>query len=93
MVQELLFHRLRLSDRATAVRQAREASRLCLLHDFDAEVLNRALELTAAHETIGGRDAVHAATALVTGIAGFITPDRAFERIAGLTRIHPTDAI
>ena len=93
MVQELLFHRLRVSDRITAVRQARDASRLCVLHDFDAEVLHRMLELTAAHESIGGRDAVHAATALVAGIAGMMTPDRAFDRIPGLTRIDPADAI
>ena len=64
-----------------------------VVHDFDARVLQRALELVGTHERIGGRDAVHAATALVAGIAAIISPDRAFDRVPGLRRIDPADAV
>lgn len=93
MVQELLFHRMRKADRAMAVRQARDASELCYLHDFGAAVLSRALELVSSHERIGGRDAVHAATALQHGISTIVSPDSAFDGIRGLTRVTPADAL
>lgn len=93
MIQELLFHRMRMSDRTTAVRQARDASRLCVLHDFDTAVLERAMELIGGHPVLGGRDAVHAATGLMAGIAEIVSPDRAFDGISGLARIDPVDAV
>lgn len=93
MIQELLFHRMRKTDRHTAVRQARDAAALCVLHDFDDGVLYRAMELVAANESLGGRDAVHAATALQHGLAVVLSPDRAFDAIIGLRRADPVDAI
>lgn len=92
MVQELAFHRLRRTDRSTAVTQARAAAELCILHPFDAEVLDRALELTATTR-LGGRDAVHAATALLAGFSAIVSPDRDFDEVAGLRRIDPADAL
>lgn len=92
MVQELLFHRVRRTDRAIAVAQARDAALLCILHDFDRAVLHRAIDLVGAPASVGGRDAIHAATALIHGLDLIISPDRAFDRISGLTRIDPVEA-
>ena len=93
MVQELLFHRMRRGTRAKAVTQARDASELCFLHSFDAPVLTRALELVNTHDRLGGRDAVHAATALQNGITTIVSPDTAFDGISGLTRITAAQAV
>lgn len=38
---------------------------------------------------LGGRDAVHAATALEAGIGASVSPDAVFDEIDGLTRIDP----
>jgi predicted nucleic acid-binding protein len=39
---------------------------------------------------LGGRDAVHAATALRNGLTVVISPDRAFDGIPHLRRFDPT---
>jgi hypothetical protein len=93
MIQELSFHRMRKTDRRTAVRQARDAATLCVLHDFDVAVLDRALELIATSKDLGGRDAVHAATALYHGLPEILSPDRAFDDVVGLSRVAPEDAL
>lgn len=92
MVQELLFHRLRRTDRPAAVAQAQDAAILCTLYDFDHAVLDRALNLVGLLPALGGRDAVHAATAVVHGIRVIISPDVAFDGIPGLRRLSPQDA-
>lgn len=92
MIQELVFHRVRKTDRRTAVRQARDAATVCVLHDFDEAVLYGALDLIATSESMGGRDAVHAATALRHGLLSILSPDHAFDAIVGLSRIDPVDA-
>ena len=95
MVQEFLFHRMRKTSRSTAVRQAREVARLCTLHDFDARVLEETfvmIEAAKGHGPgIGGRDAVHAATAITAGLDLIVSPDRVFDQVASLTRIDPRD--
>ena len=88
MVQELLHYRMRRSDRATAVQQARDAGELCTVHAFGPAVLARALNLVASTQ-LRGRDAVHAATAIENGIAAILTPDTDFDGVAGLERIGP----
>lgn len=90
MVQEFVFHRMRRGDRLSAVRQARDVAGLCILHDFDRGTLQTALELIAGSGTLGGRDAVHAATAVQHGLSIIISPDQAFDNIPGLRRIDPT---
>ncbi len=89
VIQELLFHRMRRGDRAAALRQARDAATLCLLHDFDVAVLRQSIELVGSQPRLGGRDAVHAATALISGIGVIISPDAAFDQIEGLRRVSP----
>lgn len=88
LVQEVVFHRMRRGDRADAVAVARLVADSCQLHDFDADVLRRALSLIA-EGGVGGRDAVHAATALAVGVGVIISPDADFDGIDGLTRIDP----
>lgn len=90
MVQEFVFHRLRRVPRADAVAQARQAGALCVLHPFDADVLDHALGLVSASD-LGGRDAVHAATALDRGFAEIVSADRDFDAVPGLRRIEPAD--
>ncbi len=90
MVQELLFHRLRRVPRPEAVAQARFAADLCVLHPFDAAVMSRALELVAV-SSLGGRDAVHAATALGAGFTEIVSSDRDFDAAPGLARRDPTE--
>ncbi len=93
MVQEFLFHRLRMTDRVTAVAQARSAAALCTVHEFTAAILDRAIALVAESDYIGGRDAVHAATALVHGIDVIVSPDRAFDNIVGVRRMTPAGVL
>lgn len=90
MVQEFLFHRMRRTSRLEAVAQARLASDLCVLHDLDGVVLARALELVAASE-LGGRDAVHAAGALLAGFSEIVSADRDFDSAPGLVRRDPME--
>lgn len=88
LVQEVVFHRLRRADRDQAVAEARLVADSCRLHDFDAAVLRRALSLIAEGR-VGGRDAVHAATALEAGIGVIVSPDSDFDGIPGIVRIDP----
>jgi uncharacterized protein len=92
MVQELLFHRMRRTDRGSAIAQAQDAAILCTLYEFDRSVLDRSLDLVRRLPDLGGRDAVHAATAVVHGIGVIISPDRAFDGIPALRRVSPDDA-
>lgn len=93
MVQEFVFHRMRRGDRAAAVRQGRDVAQLCVLHDFDTAVLQAALGLIADIGGLGGRDAVHAATAFRYGLSRIISPDPAFDVVPGLLRVDPAGAL
>lgn len=90
MVQELLHHRMRRGDHQGALRQATAAGDLCILHPFDHVVLSRALDLVATSR-LRGRDAVHAATALVHGTPQFLGADADFDVVPGLRRVPPRD--
>jgi uncharacterized protein len=79
-------------DRARAATEARAVWRLCTLHDATVDDLRRAVALFERH-ALGGRDALHAATALNRGIPAVLTPDSAFDGLPGLERIDPTDAL
>ena len=93
VVQEFVFHRMRRGDRRAAVRQASDVAALCVLHDFDGAVLRTALDLIADSDALGGRDAVHAATAVRHGLRLIISPDQAFDTIPGLQRLGPDTPI
>ena|SRR5690625_451068 len=89
MVQELVHHRMRRVGPEDAVRQARAVAELCILHPFDAVVLSRALDIVA-EQGVRGRDAVHAATALVHGLPELVSPHPDFDDMPGITRVLPT---
>ncbi len=89
-VQEVLFHRMRMVDRGTAVAEARDVQEMVVLHRFDEGVLQTAISLVAT-STVRGRDAVHAATAIRAGFDAIVTTDSDFDGIPGLRRIDPRD--
>lgn len=91
MVHELVFHRMRRVDRKQAADEATAAGDVCTLLTFDHDVLLRSLDLIRSIPTVRGRDAVHAATALNHDIDKVISPDAAFDKIPGLTRVDPFD--
>ena len=88
-VQEFLFHRIRRSDRGAAAEAARAVMGLCILHDFDSDILDRAIDLVTSTR-LGGRDAVHVATALQHGFDSIVSSDRDFDDVPGLRRIGPS---
>lgn len=92
MVQEVVFHRMRVDSRENALLQAQTVASTCRLHPFDQEVLAEALALMSRHR-IGGRDAVHAATALVAGIGEILSTDSDFDGLPGLTRVDPREFV
>jgi predicted nucleic acid-binding protein len=92
LVQEVLHQRARRTgDRRRAAREAGAAAELCDLHDVRPEDVVRALELFASTERLDARDAVFAAVALNRGIPAILSPDRAFDDVAGLVRVDPAD--
>jgi hypothetical protein len=90
MVQEVTVHRMRRTDRVTAVQQGTLAGRACTLHPFDERVLERALGLIA-HSSIRGRDAVHAATADTAGLDVIVTTASNFDAV--MKRIDPAQLV
>jgi predicted nucleic acid-binding protein len=94
MIQEALHHRLRVTGNTIAsVEQCSELQSLLSLLPFDERVLSRAMDLIRGTNTICGRDAVHAATALVHGIDHIVSTDSAFDHVPGLARLTPTQAL
>ncbi|WP_374928184.1 type II toxin-antitoxin system VapC family toxin [Kytococcus sedentarius] len=88
--QEFLFHRMRRVHTVDAVREFGVIDRLVVWHPCDQEILRRSVAL-AASGTIGGRDAVHAATAIAAGFTEIVSADRDFDRVPGLVRRDPAD--
>lgn len=94
LLQELAHVRVRRTgDRTSTASFVRQVSSLCIVHDFGWPDLRLALTLFETHAQLDMRDAVHAATALNHGIDAIVSPDRAFDVVAGLDRIDPVDAI
>lgn len=91
-VQEVLHHRLRRGDRASAVADARDVAALCVAHPLDAGVLDAAVDLVAT-TSLHGRGAVHAATALQIGAGHIVSTDRAFATVPGLRLVGPAGAL
>lgn len=87
-LQELLFHRMRRGERDDAVALVRDVRDLCQVHAFDDAVVQRVLDLVAT-SSLRGRDAVHAATALVAGFSEIVTPDGDVDDVPGLRRRGP----
>lgn len=91
LVHEYAHVRLRRSgDRARAAAEAQAIRHLVSVHPVEVDDLDRALRLFADHP-VGGRDAVHAATALNRGIDVVVSPDRGFDHVPGLERLPPNE--
>lgn len=88
VVQEFLFHRLRRDDRARAVAAARAVREVLVLHPFDASVVSAMVDLVET-SGVGGRDAVHAATALAAGFEEIVSTDPDLDAVPGLGRLAP----
>jgi predicted nucleic acid-binding protein len=94
MLQEFMFHRLRITgDRQRVASETRSLAGLVTVLPFDQVVLEQTVQLVANTPGIRGRDAVHAATALVNGIDCIVSPDRAFNGVPGLVRLDPNQAV
>ena len=92
LIQEVVHHRFRRTrDRVRATLEARDVASLCRLHEVQPGDVLRALDLYAASERLGSRDAVFAAVALNRGIPAILSPDRAFDEVAALARVDPAD--
>ncbi|MBS43344.1 MAG: VapC toxin family PIN domain ribonuclease [Nocardioides sp.] len=87
-MQEFLFHRMRCSDREHALAQTEAVGAALVLHDFTAAVWERSLDLVR-RTSVRGRDAVHAASALVAGIPVLATLDQDFAAVPGLEVVQP----
>jgi predicted nucleic acid-binding protein len=51
--------------------------------------IEEAADIVKGYRRLSPRDAIHAAVVLTYGLEGIITADRAFGRVAGLTRFDP----
>lgn len=90
MIQEVVYHRLRMTgDPARAVLDARDVAELVTIVPFDDTVLQISLDLIET-TNIRGRDAVHAATALTSGVTQIMSTDPAFDSIPGVARLDPS---
>lgn len=90
VLQEVLYHRLRRTTRERALAECRQLADNLVIHDVTLEVWHRA---TALVETtpVRGRDAIHAAAALLAGFDAIVTTDSDFDGVPGLRRIDPRD--
>lgn len=88
VVQEFLFHRLRRDERARAVAATRAVREALVLHPFDAAVASAMVDLVEI-SGVGGRDAVHAATALGAGFEEMVSSDSDLDVVPGLRRVAP----
>lgn len=91
VLQEVLYHRMRRTTRDQAVAECRELADTLVVHDVTLEVWHRATNLVE-FTALRGRDAFHAAAALLAGFDAIVTTDSDFDGIPGLRRIDPRDA-
>jgi predicted nucleic acid-binding protein len=90
VIQEI-FHRFTiLGDRGSEARMATAALDLFnpVLAITDA-ILRHMPDLLLEHNRVSARDLVHVATWREAGIDAIVSPDRAFDEVAGLSRIDP----
>lgn len=89
-VQEFRFHRLRRVGREVTLSDSRRVAVSLTLHPFDLGVLEasfRVMELGS----VRGRDALHAATAVLAGFTTIVSADRDLDGVPGLRRLDPSE--
>jgi predicted nucleic acid-binding protein len=91
-IQEVVFHRMRVGNRLSAINTGRDLLSAVDCHDFTIDIMRDAMNLSQKHH-IRGRDAVHAATALAHGCEVFVTTDRDFAQVPGLEVLTPEELL
>jgi uncharacterized protein len=91
-IQEFVFHRIRRGDAVIGIGQARHLAEAFIVHVFDHHVLTEALRLMEV-SPVRGRDAVHAATALLAGFDRIVTLDSDFGAVPGLSPVTPEEML
>jgi predicted nucleic acid-binding protein len=92
VLQEIVFFFARRGRVGEGVRLARAVAELLPdLLPVTRVDLERAFELLGAHEGLPPRDAVNAATMSNSGITVIISADAHFDRMPGITRLHPAE--
>ena len=79
-----------LADLPGRLQEFDAVDRLVVWHPFDEETLRASRDVVAAGSA-RGRDAVHAATAILGGFTEIVSCDADFDHIPGLRRKHPED--
>ena len=88
VLQEVLYHRMRRTTRDQAVAECRELADTLVVHDVTLEVWHRATDLVES-TALRGRDAFHAAAALLAGFDAIVTTDSDFDGVAGPSPHRP----
>lgn len=88
LLQELSFHRARTRDSLDAMTVTRRLAQGLVVHDLAAGSMDVALGLMVASD-VRGRDAMHAATALIGGFDHLMTLDQDFVAVPGFRIIQP----
>lgn len=90
LVQEFAHVLLRRGvPRADALDQAEEVRAQCDLRAFDGRVLAEAMRMLRPHPGLAVRDAVHAATAVLSGVQEVLSTDQAFDALDDVRRLDP----
>lgn len=92
VLEEFCLHRLRRDDRMRAVEQTRRLAGALIVHAFDRAVADAMLDLVGS-TALCGRDAVHAATALVHGFDNIVSANADFDGLARLRRVELHSAL
>lgn len=92
LLQELAHQRLRRTgDRVAAANASRNVAKLVWLHQVEPGDVQRGIDLFENNPKLDARDAVFAALAFNRDIDTILSTDRAFDDLAGLTRIDPAN--
>ncbi len=93
-VEETLHQRTRRTgDRALAQEVVGSIPDLCTVHELTLADTQLGLRLYGESSWLNARDSMHAATALNRGIPMIVSPDSAFDDVAGLERLDPIEAV
>lgn len=87
-VQEFVLHRMRRVERRTALAETERIRSASTVHPFDGPVIDHMLHLLVV-TGLRGRDAVHAATAILARFDEIVSTDSDFDGIPGLSRVGP----
>jgi predicted nucleic acid-binding protein len=92
VIQEILHRFLSVRRAEQGRAQAKEAMDLFApVVPMTHALIRRVPDLAIKYPSLDARDVVHVATCIHEGITDIISPDRAFDQVAEIRRIDPTD--